>query len=329
MRAWSLITLGEDRQYGGNRGYEDDPERAYLYDSRVANHKRVSAGDVAILRNRTVAFGVALVSDVSVSQGMKQVRKCPECHTSSIKIRKLSFNPWRCRNNHQFLKPSEVEEEVTKYEARYDHTYSRFKKNIDVSAIKSIALRPSDQLSIEELGIEGLERLLSKDRKAVEILRTAIVLQRPIIEGDDVSKVMDFIPTMSDQRKSVLRSIKERRGQAKFRNSLIERYGDRCMVSGCKVLDALEAAHIVPYLGEQYNHPSNGLLLRADIHTLFDLQLMGIEPGTHKIIFHPDALKGEYAGFHGANIELGKLRPSNTCLKLRWKGFVGLNCDPN
>jgi HNH endonuclease len=35
-------------------------------------------------------------------------------------------------------------------------------------------------------------------------------------------------------------------------------------------LDILEAAHISPYRGEEDNHPENGLLLRADLHTLFD-----------------------------------------------------------
>ena len=75
----------------------------------------------------------------------------------------------------------------------------------------------------------------------------------------------------------------------------------RCMVSGCQLVDLLEAAHIRPYRGENDNHPSNGLLLRADLHTLFDLDLLGIDPETllvrladplpqlddwHKRIFH-------------------------------------------
>ena len=54
-------------------------------------------------------------------------------------------------------------------------------------------------------------------------------------------------------------------------------------MTGCDVVQALDAAHISPYLGDQSNHVTNGVLLRADIHTLFDLQLFdlqlfGIEP---------------------------------------------------
>jgi len=42
------------------------------------------------------------------------------------------------------------------------------------------------------------------------------------------------------------------------------------------VADVLEAAHILPYLNEKRNHVSNGLLLRADVHTLFDLGLIAV-----------------------------------------------------
>ncbi|WP_183629116.1 HNH endonuclease signature motif containing protein [Novosphingobium sediminicola] len=44
--------------------------------------------------------------------------------------------------------------------------------------------------------------------------------------------------------------------------------------------DILEAAHIVPHavIGQKGNDASNGILLRADIHTLFDLNLIRITP---------------------------------------------------
>ena len=48
-------------------------------------------------------------------------------------------------------------------------------------------------------------------------------------------------------------------------------------MTGCDVVQALDAAHISPYLGDQSNHVTNGVLLRADIHTLFDLQLFDLQ----------------------------------------------------
>ena len=45
----------------------------------------------------------------------------------------------------------------------------------------------------------------------------------------------------------------------------------------------MEAAHILPYAGDKSDFVSNGLLLRGDIHTLFDLDLIGINPRTFAV----------------------------------------------
>lgn len=82
------------------------------------------------------------------------------------------------------------------------------------------------------------------------------------------------------RRLDVLRSIRARRGQAKFRNGLIDRYGARCMISGCEIMEIVEAAHIWPYRGDEDHVLTNGLLMRSDLHTLFDYDLIGIDPVT-------------------------------------------------
>ena len=87
---------------------------------------------------------------------------------------------------------------------------------------------------------------------------------------------------IEDARKRISRMIAQRRGQSAFRNNLFDVYGGRCAITGCEVPDVLEAAHIFPYRGEDTNKVVNGLLLRADVHTLFDcglgevLDLLGI-----------------------------------------------------
>lgn len=74
-----------------------------------------------------------------------------------------------------------------------------------------------------------------------------------------------------DMRDRARRLISIRRGQGVFRDSLIDAYGGTCVVTGSADLSVLEAAHIDRYFGAHSNHVTNGLLLRADIHTLFDL----------------------------------------------------------
>ncbi len=71
--------------------------------------------------------------------------------------------------------------------------------------------------------------------------------------------------------------------QARFREKLLDAYGARCAITGTAVASTLQAAHIVPYRGPQTNAVGNGILLRADIHNLFDMGLIQIEPTTYKI----------------------------------------------
>lgn len=88
-----------------------------------------------------------------------------------------------------------------------------------------------------------------------------------------------FDPTnVADGRSQTLALVRLRQGQPKFRRELIEAYSGRCALTGCDFLPLLEAAHIHPYRGKETNHVSNGLLLRADVHTLFDLGLLAVKP---------------------------------------------------
>jgi len=76
-------------------------------------------------------------------------------------------------------------------------------------------------------------------------------------------------------------------------------YGGRCAISGCAVADILEAAHVTRYLGAHSNPVTNGVLLRTDLHTLYDCGLLGIDPRTLRVMLAP-ALKGsEYEVFDG------------------------------
>ncbi|PNQ53824.1 HNH endonuclease, partial [Vibrio agarivorans] len=107
---------------------------------------------------------------------------------------------------------------------------------------------------------------------------------------------------LQDARKKITREIHARQGQAAFREMLLAEYG-RCLVSGCKVSHAIEAAHIVPYMGEATNSIENGLLLRADIHTLFDLGLISITPYQRKIVVSKRLSCTDYEQYAGKKMQ--------------------------
>lgn len=69
-----------------------------------------------------------------------------------------------------------------------------------------------------------------------------------------------------------------RLGQGAFRVLVTDAYQRKCSISGEKTLPVLEAAHIKSYSESGPNRTSNGLLLRSDIHKLFDNGYMTITP---------------------------------------------------
>jgi predicted restriction endonuclease len=137
----------------------------------------------------------------------------------------------------------------------------------------------------------------------------------------------NYIPNDYDEREKIFRSIAARRGQKKFRDTVREMYGDKCLITGCGILDILEAAHIAPFKGEKDNHFSNGLLLRADIHTLFDLDLIGIEPNDMKVHINQTIKKDGYEHLENKPLLLhsGNRKPSKDALILRWNKFKNSN----
>jgi putative restriction endonuclease len=72
--------------------------------------------------------------------------------------------------------------------------------------------------------------------------------------------------------------IQPRLGQRGFRYAVTERYDRRCAMTGERSLPALEAAHIKPYSESGPHRVSNGLLLRADLHRLFDAGYVTVTP---------------------------------------------------
>jgi len=130
--------------------------------------------------------------------------------------------------------------------------------------------------------------------------------------------------TAEDERQRTLRSIVQRRGQSRFRDALVAAYAGQCAVTGSNAIPALEAAHICPYLGEESNHVSNGLLLRADIHALFDLCLIGIDPATLQVRIARSLLQTTMKEYNGRSLLLPseiELRPSRASLQSHWSRF--------
>lgn len=102
--------------------------------------------------------------------------------------------------------------------------------------------------------------------------------------------------------------FRPRLGQRSFRVAVLDSYGRRCAVTNEKTLPALEAAHIRAYHDVPEHVISNGILLRADIHKLFDTGYVTVAPDYHFLVSRRIKEEFEngrdYYALHGSPIRL-------------------------
>lgn len=118
-----------------------------------------------------------------------------------------------------------------------------------------------------------------------------------------------FPPSVADvARYGDPRLVQPRLGQATFRIAVLDAYGRACAVTGEHSLPAIEAAHIRSYAQDGPHEIRNGLLLRADLHRLFDTGYITVTPELHLEV--SSRLREEYKNgrsyypLHGSRLEV-------------------------
>jgi hypothetical protein len=136
-----------------------------------------------------------------------------------------------------------------------------------------------------------------------------------------------FDPSLvSDERDRRLMELAVRQGQDRFRALVVEAYGARCAVTGADAVEALEAAHITPYQGPATSLVNNGILLRADVHTLWDRGSLAVHEIDHVVLLKPHLSATSYASLEGREVHLPHLqsnRPAVPALRnhRQWCGL--------
>lgn len=108
-----------------------------------------------------------------------------------------------------------------------------------------------------------------------------------------------------------------RKEQPAFRRALLE-VNPRCLVSGCKTVQALEAAHVLPAADGGSYDLDNGVLLRADLHRLFDLCFLALNPRTGKVSLHTSC-HGDYDVLLGFTLKVEQRKAWAKALDARWR----------
>ncbi len=282
-------------------------DRGYLW----TNMRRNAADDIhEIAESKAVAYLLAC-SDPGETKLSAWVLPEPLFHSSLSK-----------------LPPKKAGEEYTIQISTRDQRIEGFAPSPDLSQYYNEFL-----LSPKELEILNESRVVDasvrRERKNAKLEEDTYDDVSESVSGSktntllkDVSEQLDetgaFDPMgIADARERVLASIVRRRGQPAFRQGLLGAYNGRCAVSDCDVDAVLDAAHILPYKGPETNHLGNGLLLRTDIHALFDLKLIAVDVATMTLLVSHELAGTCYDDFRGRPISAprdGDTQPNRAAL---------------
>jgi putative restriction endonuclease len=104
------------------------------------------------------------------------------------------------------------------------------------------------------------------------------------IAPDRIEQSPATLAAVESQGHGTPQVVLPRLGQGLFRILVTDFYDKRCAVTGERTLPALDAAHIKPYAIVQKHEVWNGLLMRSDLHRLFDGGYVTVDPSSRRLL---------------------------------------------
>lgn len=132
------------------------------------------------------------------------------------------------------------------------------------------------------------------------------------------------MPDNEDEKRYIEQLQRER--QKQFSNDVRAAYDGHCAISNVSERAALQAAHVDNYRGRKSQIVQNGILLRADLHLLYDSHLLGIKPNSHEIVLAESVREKGYEELLNRrdHIQLPKDRklwPDEALLDIHYQSF--------
>lgn len=265
--AWLLMAVEDARQHGGNSGYDDRPDVYYTWDSTVANHARVRPGDPIAIWDKTRLLGISVIEEIEEQTRDKPIFKCPHCELAGIKSRRTKtprFKCYKCKN--VFDTPQVLTTTVTEYRSRHDAAWTSLENLLSGSQLRRLCASPRSQLSMRALRWDAFQRAIAA-------------------EGAEhaLERIIRRVPEYAFTHGHRLDVVRIRRGQRQFREHLLEAQDETCAFTGHAPPRVLEAGHLYSYAELGTHHKHGGLLLRRDIHRLFDDGWLAVDPVTLRV----------------------------------------------
>ena len=278
LAGWLMLTKENTSIFSD--GYDDDPSNYYSWDNTVANYEEPNIGDGIVVWDGQTLIGASCIEKIERGEADKLRYRCPECLKTSIRKRTTKRPAYICKCKFEFDEPKVDEIRVKTFRAFYQKSWVDLPGSLDEGRLRALCDRPKTQHSIRKFDYpKFLEELSSASLGNAARLLTNEPL---VIVGGHKPRV-----------------VKARVGQAKFRKQLLRRYGETCALSGPAPARVLDAAHLYSYAEMQEHDEMGGLLIRKDLHKLFDEGLIRIDPKTLQILI--DGSLNPYPTYAGLN----------------------------
>ncbi|MBD7919157.1 HNH endonuclease [Cellulomonas sp. Sa3CUA2] len=309
--AWSCYTRTTDELVGG--GYGDVLGHRYEYDSNVVNHKAIAPGDLLVVRDGQLILGHGVVEDVTSGPGVKTMRRCPQCGSADATERKRALPRYRCNDcKAEFDEPVLKDMAVTRYSAVYRSSWRTLDSPLPVRALEGVYAGADRQNAIRRLDWARALTMLEEFGGVEEALEAELLRHGAPITGGHVDAV-----------------VRRRVGQQRFRERLLDRYGPTCAVTGAQPEMVLDAAHLYRFADRPEHADDGGLLLRADVHRLFDRLVLTFHPRTWTTQVAPVLLErheslavldGRRISVHDTRLpDVGLIEEHHAAARARWK----------
>ncbi|MDX3099035.1 HNH endonuclease [Streptomyces sp. ME19-03-3] len=262
MAAWLVLAKAGSKRV--SEGYDDNPATHYSWDNTVNNHAKLGVGDVIALWDAAELLGLSVIEDIEIGQAEKETPYCLKCGKADVAERKKKmprFVCWNQKCKHESDKAGWKRRQVTTYRSRHEAGWTPARNTLTAPELRALCVQRASQNSLRELRWNDFQHALTHGGTPLP-LRIIDTTQQVIAGGH------------------VTATIRVRKGQPAFRKHLLDTFGEVCAFTGPAPVQALEAAHLYSYAANGAHHKGGGLLLRRDLHRLFDLGLIAVNPQT-------------------------------------------------
>ncbi|MGY1722730.1 HNH endonuclease [Blastococcus sp. SYSU DS0533] len=288
--AWLVLAVDGKRQHGGNDGYDDNPSVWYSWDSTVPNSASLQPGDLIAVWDKLTLLGVSVIQQIRVAEKEKARYTCPHCGKASFKARETVTPKFLCfKCGHQFDEPVVRHERVKTFRSYHEAAWVDAGGALGGAELRALCESPRAQNSLRRL----------RQREFLDVLDRVVPAARDLLQHPALDH-RDGVP--GGHRRAIARV---RIGQARFRARLLHEQGEICAFSGPMPAAALDAAHLYSYALAGVHDAGGGLLLRRDLHRLFDLGDIAVDPATRRVDVRR-ALRRfpEYGRLHDQNVKV-------------------------